>query len=256
MSSPTLQVKPSTQTQLLDKDPPPQSLPLPPSHLISSGCHKPPTPGPLLTPLTHLPWLFLLTLTFDFPLGPVALGGARVALSGCREAFLASFTLASWSLVWPPFLGAFSLAAPGLGGAVLTSSGFLGPLFTSPGLGGSCFASLGFLGTFSLASLGFLGAVMVDVFLGWTFLLCLGTNWWRIEWDRIESRSSQGLTPLHPTRAQRGRPPSKRGGGRRRWSTARGADAGPPLKCLIPKTHSIPVLLLKGGVLPLRSWGT
>lgn len=39
---------------------------------------------------------------------------------------------------------------------------------------------LGFLGLFFLAPQGLLGAVMVDAFLGWTFLLCLGTNLMRL----------------------------------------------------------------------------
>lgn len=61
-----------------------------------------------------------------------------MALSCCWRAFLALLTPASLSLVWPPFLGASSLASPG-----------------------------------------FLGAVTVDVFLGWICFLCLGTNWQR-----------------------------------------------------------------------------
>lgn len=161
------------RTHLLDKETP--------SYLTSSGCQKTVSLYLPLTPLTHLPWLFLLPLTFDSPPGLLVLGGAWVALSGCPGAFLAVPSLASWSLVWLPFLGAFPLAAPGLEGTVLTSPGFLGPFLTSPGLRGSFFASLGFLGPCSLASLGLLGATMVDLFLGWILLLFLGTNWWNRE---------------------------------------------------------------------------
>lgn len=72
------------------------------------------------------------------------------------------------------FLGAFLSTAPGLERVFFTSPGFLG-ILTIPGFRGS-FVSLGFLGPFSLAPLGFLGAIMADNNLGWIFLLFLGTN--------------------------------------------------------------------------------
>lgn len=142
-----------------------------------------------------------------------------MALSGWLGAFLASPRLDSWSLVRLPFLGAFFSAAPGLREAVITSPGLLGPFFISPALGGSFFASLGFLGPFPLASPGLLGAVVVDVFLDWIFLLCLGTNWQRRERGEIGSRSSGCLKPLHSTSGSEKKAPFQKRG-QRMWSRA------------------------------------
>lgn len=95
-----------------------------------------------------------------------------MALSGSRGAFLALPTLVSLSLVWPPFLGASSLASPGL-----------------------------------------LGAVMVVVFLGWIFLVCLGTNCQKREGGRIQSQSFGCLKTLHSILAWRKAPFKKEGEG-------------------------------------------
>lgn len=123
-------------------------------------------------------WLLGMSLTSDFLLSPVVLGGTFMDFPGLEAGPLGLAT----------FLGGLLLSCMYWEGVFFTSSGFLGTFLTPPRLGGSFFVSLVFLGLFSLASLSFFKVSMVDVSLGWIILLYLETlklpvaswpwNWW------------------------------------------------------------------------------
>ena len=125
---------------------------------------------------TSAPWLLPLPLTFDSMLGPLVLGGTCVALSGCGGDLPGLSQSFHFVLGLVPFLGGLLLGCTSFGGSRPHLPCLPGSPLHLTRVGRSFFASLRFLGPFSLASLGLLGAVTAGIFLGWVFLLCLEAN--------------------------------------------------------------------------------